>query len=80
MAAASGSDIVIGRDINQEIYREETTTFFGQEGIKMTNAVSNLHGNDTPLTCPPGSKTINAIWISKNVTPKAAAIIPLGDM
>ena len=80
MAAASGSDIVIGRDINQEIYREETTTFFGQEGIEMTNAVSNLHGNNTPLTCPSGSNTIKDIWISKNFTPKAAAILPLGDM
>ena len=46
----------------------------------MTNAVSNLHGNNSPLTRPPGSKTINAIWISKHFTPKAAAILLLRDM
>ena len=80
MAAASGSDIMLGGYINQDIHREETTTCFGQEGIKMTNAVSNLHGNYSHPTHPPGSKTINDIWISKHFTSKAAAIIPLGDM
>ena len=64
--------------INQDVNRDKTTTFFGKEGIKMTNAVFNLHGTDSPLTCPPtGSKTIDAIWITKHFTLKAAAIILL---
>ena len=46
----------------------------------MENAMTALHGTASHLTRPPGYKTINEIWVSKNFTPIEAAVLPIGDM
>ena len=72
-----GDQIVIGRDWNVDVTREEFLELFMERGLYP--AITGRHGNNAPNTCNRGSEPIDEIFVSANIVVTAAVYLECGE-
>jgi hypothetical protein len=76
---AEGDRIVVCMDANEDIYRKSLgKVLTDQEGLNMSEAVGDFTGKKLGATFFRGTKPIDGVWATKDITITHACVMPAG--
>ena len=76
---AEGDRIVVCMDANEDIYRKSLgKALTDQEGLNMSEAVGDFTGKKLGATFFRGTKPIDGVWATKDITITHACVMPAG--